>query len=93
MGWEIDDENSTCEQEYVFDDDLNSPSQVSCAPDFTTTLLSNSNPLKSNISFTAEPSLRGYVIKCYNVSGNGPECKLQGDEPYLNLLIAMYANL
>ena len=94
LGWKIDDGNSTCccEQEYLSGDDLESPKQLSCAPDFTTTLLSNSNPLKSNISFTAMSSLIGYVIECYNASGNGPECKLQGDKPYFKCTVK-YVNL
>ena len=96
MGWEIDDGNSTCcEQEYAFSlsDNFNSPIQVSCAPNFTTTLLKNSNPLESNISFTTLSSLIGYAIKCYNASGMVQNVNYKGIYQIIKLLTAMYANL
>ena len=94
MGWRIEDGNDN-HNESVFTkyDPLYTSRKVyiSGAPDFTTTLLSNTSTLKSEISFTAQTSLIGYTVECFDVHNNNRECKLQGKsicmQLYLNIHI------
>ena len=94
MGWRIEDGNDNHnESEYAEGNNLNTSRKVyiSGDPDFTTTLSSNTPPLKSDISFTAQASLIGYTVECFDVHNNNRECKLQGKsicmQLYLNIHI------
>ena len=46
------------------------------ATDFTTYLISNTDPLISNISFTAQSHLNNYVIQCEYVTGTPVNCTI-----------------
>ena len=81
MGWAIEDKNGSngCESEYTYDDTVNITRQLSCATDFSTTLLFASDThLVSTISFMLQSSLIGYTVKCFDVSENTKECTIQG---------------
>ena len=75
------------ERTYTSYDEVYNEDPVPGAPDFTTSLLSNSSNLTSNISFRMQRNLTGYSIMCTDVHGNKKECKLLGKMAmYLALL-------
>ena len=61
-------------QSYLFEDTVNTPGIIDGAPEFTTVLISNTNPLISNISFTVQSSIEDYTIECETPGVNITEC-------------------
>ena len=78
LRWRVYDDNSNDshigQKTYISNQTTNSPASISTANDFSTVLLSNGNPLISNISFTANTSQNGYRIECGQVGGESEEC-------------------
>ena len=62
---------------------------ITGAGDFGITLISNGNPLVSNISFNASVSLNGYTIQCLQVGGPNRTCDIiiAGNFSVFNIII------
>ena len=55
----------------------NVTTMIGGAPEFSTVLLSNNNPLVSRLSFTVQSSINGYTVECEAVgSSEGPMTSL-----------------
>ena len=60
-------------QTYAIGDELVT---VTLATDFTTYLISNTDPLTSNMSFTAQSNLNNSVIQCEFIGGTPVSCTI-----------------
>ena len=76
LRWRIRDENMTSldTDSYLEDGDVNIPDIIDGAPDFSTVLISNTNPLISNISFTVQSNIEDYTIECDTPGENVKKC-------------------
>ena len=59
---------------YIVGGSVNILDVISDAPDFSTVLISNTNPLISNISFTVQSNIGDYIIECETVGEDIEEC-------------------
>ena len=59
---------------YLSGDTVNIPGIISGAPDFSTVLISSTNPLISNISFTVQSRIEDYIIECETPGVDSKEC-------------------
>ena len=76
LRWRIRDETMSelDTQPYISGDTVNILADIDGAPDFSTILISNTNPLISNISFTVQSSIEDYTIECETPGVNTTEC-------------------
>ena len=74
--WRIRDETMSelDTQPYISGDTVNILADIDGAPDFSTILISNTNPLISNISFTVQSSIEDYTIECETPGVDSEEC-------------------
>ena len=59
---------------YLSGDTVNISGIINGAPDFSIVLISNTNPLISNISFTVQSSIEDYIIECETPGVDSEEC-------------------
>ena len=76
LRWRISDETMSTlgSRAYLSDDTVNISESIGGAPDFSTVLRSNTNPLISNISFTVQSSIEDYTIECETPGEDSNEC-------------------
>ena len=76
LRWRISDETMSelDTQSYLSGDTVNLSADIDGAPDFSTVLISNTNPLISNISFTVQSSIENYIIECETPGEDIKEC-------------------
>ena len=76
LRWRISDETMSelDTQSYLSGDTVNISADIDGAPDISTVLISNTNPLISNISFTVQSNIGDYTIECETSGVDSKEC-------------------
>ena len=92
LRWRIRDETMSelDTRPYLSGDTENVSGVIDGATDFSTVLISNTNPLISNISFTVQSSIGDYTIECETPSVDIKECVINIAGMITGILINNY---